>query len=509
MTTLGPLSFQTIIVPVGMSVSIQNDSGNDFAYADLFSDAAQAVPAGTRTIRSGEVCSIPAPSATVYVLVRTQRTSVEWSLIGEGGRDALDNALKTPADIPGVLSWHSMSSMSDTDFEAVGSWPSVVRSDPATASGSARPTLRTSIANNHKGLFFDGVNNVMLFTKKTGVRSVVMVCRFDRPFTSLGALVGDTGVTPPGGEYGLAMPDASEPQLFDAATDATLNGGSVWLNGVKALPYTAPRPTALSVVVVRTAAPVGLSNFSMDRIAGRRSKLILSEAALFDRVIDDGEALAMTELFCSLYDIPFGQVGNEIAAHLIACGDSLAMGQGSSAGNDALSLLVAGLPGGKSHYMKTNLGVGGLLARQTYEGSFFQAVIPSMTDLYSKKILIQTEGTNDLFSGETAAITYSYLCGTWAMARAAGLKIITHTILPRNNVGTPGGFEAARQALNTLIRSNPMLYDKLSDIGADSRIGVAGACADTTYFNVDQVHLNDAGYAVIAELDAAQIGDLL
>lgn len=109
----------------------------------------------------------------------------------------------------------------------------------------------------------------------------------------------------------------------------------------------------------------------------------------------------------------------------------------------------------------------------------------------------------------TPAETYALMQSIATAARAAGYqKIVVLTCLPRVTGGN-GNFESDRQAFNTLLRAGYASFaDALADVAADSRIGDAGDNADLTYYQADQVHLNDTGRAIISAAVKAAL-DLL
>lgn len=103
-------------------------------------------------------------------------------------------------------------------------------------------------------------------------------------------------------------------------------------------------------------------------------------------------------------------------------------------------------------------------------------------------------GTNDILLGlSDGATTYANL-KAWCLARhTPGKKLIVCT-LPGWNDG-PWGKEAERVIYNDLIRANFADFaDACADLGADPDIGTF---AIGPYF-LDNVHLDTAGYAVLA-----------
>lgn len=109
-----------------------------------------------------------------------------------------------------------------------------------------------------------------------------------------------------------------------------------------------------------------------------------------------------------------------------------------------------------------------------------------------KNILVAWEGTIVLAS-QSAAYAYAALKTYWAARRAAGWKVVAVTILPATAVDN-----TKRAALNTLIASDPTLYDALADVAANHSIGDDGDNADLTYYVADGTHMTATGYGVVA-----------
>jgi lysophospholipase L1-like esterase len=116
----------------------------------------------------------------------------------------------------------------------------------------------------------------------------------------------------------------------------------------------------------------------------------------------------------------------------------------------------------------------------------------------ANNIMIVWLGTNDIaLLSVTANDCYNALV-TYCQARQAdGWTVIVLTMIPRSDRDVI----TARNDYNTLIRENYESFaSALADVGGDSRIGVDGASNQLTYFTSDKVHLNSAGYAIVAEI---------
>lgn len=121
----------------------------------------------------------------------------------------------------------------------------------------------------------------------------------------------------------------------------------------------------------------------------------------------------------------------------------------------------------------------------------------------SYHIAVLWGGVND----NTDAATMHTRISTWcATVRALGIKVMVCTEIDCQAATHTDWHNTNYQALNALILANYATYaDGVADLGADAKLQNA---ADTTYFNADKTHLNNAGYAVVAGIVAAAVNAL-
>src|SRR5262249_39426012 len=82
--------------------------------------------------------------------------------------------------------------------------------------------------------------------------------------------------------------------------------------------------------------------------------------------------------------------------------------------------------------------------------------------------------------------------------------------LPCTGSSYASSFEAIRNALNISLRATWHTFcDGLVDVAADSRIGVLGEEQQNTYYYTDHIHLNSAGYAILADYAAPGVSQAL
>lgn len=116
---------------------------------------------------------------------------------------------------------------------------------------------------------------------------------------------------------------------------------------------------------------------------------------------------------------------------------------------------------------------------------------------HSRRILVIMAGTNDIAIGSASGATTLTRLGTYITnARTAGWnKIVAATMLPRS------GVESDRATYNTGIRAllTAGTIDGLIDFDVDSRIGAAGANADSAFFG-DGTHPTERGQQIMADV---------
>ena len=113
--------------------------------------------------------------------------------------------------------------------------------------------------------------------------------------------------------------------------------------------------------------------------------------------------------------------------------------------------------------------------------------------------LVQAGG-GDFRQGRTASDVYDSLQTYCLARRAAGFRVLVLTILPSER---PDTFEATRLAYNAMLRDGwDTFADGLVDVAADNRIGDTGDEMDGQFYLEDQLHLTNAGSAVMASVAA-------
>lgn len=176
-------------------------------------------------------------------------------------------------------------------------------------------------------------------------------------------------------------------------------------------------------------------------------------------------------------------------------GNSLTVGYQASSGAAAYpAVMAASLAAG---WNVANIGVNGNTTPQRITAD--TTVLYPYYNNETQNIAILWEITNDLCANQNAATAYTNVVTWCTNARTAGFKVIVVTCISRGG-GTYTGFEADRQTVNGNIRTNWATFaDGLLDLGNSSTpLGGATSYSNATYFNADDIHLTDIGYAYVA-----------
>ncbi|NLG65734.1 MAG: SGNH/GDSL hydrolase family protein [Actinobacteria bacterium] len=120
-------------------------------------------------------------------------------------------------------------------------------------------------------------------------------------------------------------------------------------------------------------------------------------------------------------------------------------------------------------------------------------------------LVVVWAGANDLASGYSARQAF-HNAQRYCEARLhAGFTVVTLTLYPLEPAAIDPGYDAQRREYNRLLRAHWREFaHTLVDVAADERLGDASPAGRSTYF-LDAVHLNAAGYGVIADAVAAAL----
>jgi len=186
---------------------------------------------------------------------------------------------------------------------------------------------------------------------------------------------------------------------------------------------------------------------------------------------------------------------SQLPLNVVCVGDSLTHGTGSTD------------PGGTTSYpyhLATELGL-------TYGTDVHNIGVPGASTHFlpdpdylirddSTNWLVIMIGVNDIYGiSNTAANTFARL-QAYVAARPAGWHRITVCTLTGNTIGTSGQDDEAED-LDALIVST---FDSVADVAADPDVGFS-AVGGAPNFDGDGLHLESAGYAIVAGIIATEV----
>jgi len=196
--------------------------------------------------------------------------------------------------------------------------------------------------------------------------------------------------------------------------------------------------------------------------------------------------------------------------HLVVCdGNSLTFGA-------SLSIPGTATPANYPAQLQSDLGPSWEVINHGIPGQTIEQMIASEQTTFAalpfprwafhrpndKPIDIVWEGTNSIALNHDSGEEASELLARYVAERhARGFKVIVLTCLPADNPTLWPEFEAQREIYNALIRANRVGADAVVDVASDPRL----SDPDSPYFGPDHVHLDDAGYGVVASLVATAL----
>lgn len=185
--------------------------------------------------------------------------------------------------------------------------------------------------------------------------------------------------------------------------------------------------------------------------------------------------------------------------NIVFLGDSITYGQGLVSPNQYPTQAIAQLTDHGTTYTYSNQGLSNQRASQI--DANFATQVPATGA--GRNVIVCLAGINDLYYVGSPSAAYDSLKSIWAKGRAAGYKVIAATLLPAISVD-----DSLTQALNTLIASDPTLYDARADYRNTPSTLSAACTAGTTWMQIDCVHPTAAGALVLAGIAASVIESL-
>ena len=217
------------------------------------------------------------------------------------------------------------------------------------------------------------------------------------------------------------------------------------------------------------------------------------------------------EQYRMVYDYLAAKWGFHSKKFLLCAGNSLTSGTNSTGGpTQTTSVTGTNYPSvlwsllGANNYDVRTDAFPGRTTDQMLSGT------PAFGDLFwlpaaqPKNICVAWEVTNTLATSASSAAAYDKIVAYCKARQARGYKVVVATCLPR--LGSYAGFGVDYLAVNGLIRDNYASFaDGIADVASDSRLKDP---TNLTYFAADQIHLTDAGYAIVAGIIAPVVASL-
>ncbi|HEX4789717.1 MAG TPA: SGNH/GDSL hydrolase family protein, partial [Actinospica sp.] len=210
------------------------------------------------------------------------------------------------------------------------------------------------------------------------------------------------------------------------------------------------------------------------------------------------------------------------AGTVVAFGDSITDGYGSTYdGNDRWPNDLARRLLGQTQYPQMGVIDEGISGNRVVSDDFdglagtgtggISAVSRLPRDVLAQpgtRTVIVFEGINDIKSGTSADAVIAGLEQIAAQCRAAGLRVLAGTITPFGGYSAyTAAYEAARQAVNSFIRSNGGRFDGVIDFDATVRDPGNPTALLPAYDSGDHLHPSAAGYHAMANaVDLSTLG---
>jgi trimeric autotransporter adhesin len=195
--------------------------------------------------------------------------------------------------------------------------------------------------------------------------------------------------------------------------------------------------------------------------------------------------------------VPVKPVPTQLATPLLQClGDSITAGLGVSSPYCSLLSL-----NNQPNYSITNWGISGIRV-QAMDASEKNRAAPLCESDQGPSAAIVFAGTNDFLDpARTAASVMANLGGEIQTMKMAGCRVFVGTMISRTgNDGAGATYDSAKDAYDALILSTAKSYgaDAIVDFAANPLLGADGATSNTTIFQGDGIHPNQAGQQLLA-----------
>lgn len=136
----------------------------------------------------------------------------------------------------------------------------------------------------------------------------------------------------------------------------------------------------------------------------------------------------------------------------------------------------------------------------------------------TRNVAVVQEIINDLYFGASGSTAYANVVALCQYLTGQGYTVVVCDATPRQDAGTPGGYETQRAAVNASLAADfPTATAKTRVYSPTGGVAYAAYCVrlseianlsdplNTTYFAADKVHWTDAGHAAAAGSSASDI----
>lgn len=419
----------------------------------------------------------------VILLLIASLSNAQISFFGNNQVSASSGITSLSAGIKAKFAHHEsakdMTPLSDgTAIDSVADLTSNNRKLSNT--GTARPLYYSTRCNGFPSWYFDGTNdcfNIPTYTTRGGCM-VVNVDSTRSSFALLEGLYGSRSTASPNAYWGTD----GVTSLLDFSPSG--NVGTINTYASTGRNFFLPQGNIFKVVCFTTTTGVTDANgwqIMSDRKFGPRFwKGYCSEVIGFSTIPTKKELDTINSYLWTKYNLT-------TPINFIQDGNSIGIFVGTYV-RDSIGICAY-----------RNFSAGG----QTTLQRFFQA--PTAVDTCygfpygNKQVVYLLEGTNDLATTMNVDSSYEHFTRYINARKAVGWKVVVSTILSRDTT-LNAGYEAKRQALNTLITSMPQDNNfKVVNFGQDANLGSTMAYANTTYFSADGIHPTVTGYKLIAK----------
>ena len=435
--------------------------------------------------------------ASGYLRVYANNTTGKLTCVDSSGADCFatpsEPLLNLPIPLSGLLAWWDVAKISAAEGDAVSTVTDLSGNGyDLTSSSTNRPTYTRTAAGPFPALYFDGVNDGMtngsLITDRRALTTFTVIrplrSGLQNTFLALGsnqfrlqhyqtvAQLYNGSSYLFGALTGSQVPIYDDWQIVTTTNDAS---NSIVYKG----PYT-QSDTALSAGG-QTAIALGRDDASSTFFKGH-----IAEVIVYNRVLTATERMQVEARLRAKYGI---EVKPDSQSDLVAfIGNSLLTSFNLNADTDSVPAQVNRALG--YGYKAKNFGIGNFSTAQLTSVTAHANYINSYYDAKRRKnIAVVWEVTNDLVNnGVTATTAYNNYVNYCTALRNAGWKVVAVTVLHRSNNST---LNTNIDTVNTNIRANWSTFaDALADPAAVANLSNE---TNTTYFQVDQVHLNATG----------------